>query len=184
VPPILAYVPGIPNSPDRYADAHPDRVKKFPSSNTFFPFFPAESDNEYRGKWRHELEHDSESVFWLLLHWAMVAQPENFHKEKIHLGSWVDLNEKHESRERLIRSLPESMSPNLLHSFYNPLRHLIKDLAAILVIDSHWLPASDPRKDGRYITEAFQRLILDFMIKNRGEGFMEHRVDKTFRRSL
>jgi hypothetical protein len=111
----------------------------------------------------------------------MVAQPENSHKEKIHAGSWDDLNGNHESRERLIRSLPDSMSPNLVHSFYEPLRPLIQDLAAILVIDSHWLPASDPRKDRYYITEAFQHLILDFIIKNRNKEFMDRRVDKTFR---
>jgi hypothetical protein len=164
--------------------AHPDRVKKFPSSETI-PFDPAMiADNKYHGGWRHELEHDAESVFWLLLYWAMVAQPEKFPKEKIHAGSWDDLNGNHESRERLIGSLPEYMSPKLFHSFYEPLRPLIKDLAAILVIDRYWLPASDlpdPRKDPYYITEAFQRLILDFIIKNRGKGFMEHRADKIFR---
>jgi hypothetical protein len=74
------------------------------------------------------------------------------------------------------------MSYNLTHSFYEPLRPLIEDLAAILVNDSHWLPASDPRKDPFYITEAFQRLILNFIIDNRGEEFMDHHVNKTFRK--
>jgi hypothetical protein len=54
--------------------------------------------------------------------------------------------------------------------------------AAILVNDSHWLPASDPRKHPFYITEAFQRLILNFIIDNRGKEFMDHCVNKTFRK--
>ncbi|KAH9961862.1 hypothetical protein BGW80DRAFT_1357311 [Lactifluus volemus] len=183
VPPVFARVPGIPNSPGRYADAHPDRVKNFSSSNKEFIFNPKETgDNEFHGMWRHELEHDAESVFWLLIYWAVVAQPENTPKEKIDTESWAALNGDHGSRTRLISNLPRHMSPNLLHSFYDLLRPLIKDLAAILVIDSHWLPASDLRSDRYYITEAFQRLILDFMIKNRGKPFMEHCVDKTFRK--
>lgn len=74
------------------------------------------------------------------------------------------------------------MSYNLTHSFYQPLRPLIVDLAAILVNDSHWLPASDPRKDTFYITEAFQRLILNFIIDNSGKEFMDCCVTKTFRK--
>jgi hypothetical protein len=182
VPSVFARVPGIPNSPDRYARVHPDRVKKFPSSNEELSFNPKEiAGKKIPGMWRHELEHDAESVFWLLLYWAMVVQPENIPKEKIDVGSWADLNGDHTSRHRLIVSIPLVMSANLLHPFYDPLRPLIKDLAAILVIDGHWLPASDLRKDPYYITEAFQRLILDFIIKNREEEFMKRRVDKTFR---
>jgi hypothetical protein len=139
-------------------------------------------DNEFPGGWRHELEHDAESVLWLLLYLAMVAQPKNCPEEKINVASWDDLNGDHESRQGLIISLTSSMRRNLTHSFYNPLRPLIKDLAAILLVDSHWLPSSDPRKDRFYIPEAFQRLILKFIIKNRGEEFMHHRVDNTFRK--
>jgi hypothetical protein len=58
---------------------------------------------------------------------------------------------------------------------------LISDLAGILVIDRHWFQASDPRKDTFYVTEAFQRLILKFIIENRGEKFMDCPVEKTFR---
>jgi hypothetical protein len=191
VPAVLFSVPGIPNSPVVYAKAHPDRIQQFPDQCDEFPqrkkllIDPEEltiGNNDQSQGWRHELEHDAESVFWLLLYWAMVVQPKNCPKEKINAASWDGLNKDHESRQRLIRSLTESTISNLIHSFYNPLRPLIKDLAAILLIDSHWLPASDPRKDRLYITEAFQRLILQFIIKNRGEEFMRHRVDDTFRK--
>jgi len=184
VPPIFAPVPRIPNSPDLYAKAHPDRVKKFPGSGEKKIIINPElvDDNESRRGWRHELEHDAESVFWLLIYWAMVVQPEKCRKEKIDAGSWCDLNRNHEFRERLLDSLSRGMSSNLIHSFYKLLQPLIKDLAAILVNDSCWLPVSDSRKDTFYITEAFQRLILKFIIDNRGKEFMDCRVEKTFRK--
>ena len=186
MPPVPLPIPGIPNSPDLYTKAHPNRVEKFPSSKEklTIDLDPDELDkNGSHGGWRHELEHDAESIFWLLFYWAMVVQPEEYLKERIDAASWNLLNGNHKSRQSLITTtmLP-AMSSNYTHSFYKPLRPLIKDLAAVLVVDSHWLPASDPRKEPFYITEAFQRLILEFIIANQKEDFMHHRVEKTFRK--
>ena len=184
MPPILAIVPGIPNNPGLYAKAHPDRVQRFqnfPEEDTII--YPRKLMNQSRDSgWRHELEHDAESVFWLLLYWAMVVQPEKCPKEKIDTGLWSALNGDHKSRQRLLIALYSQLASDLTHSFYKPLHPLMNDLATILVIDSHWLPALDPRKDPYYITEAFQRLILKFIIDNRGKEFMDHRVEKTFRK--
>ena len=178
----ITIVPKTPNSPGPYAKAHPDCVRKFPIAERKF-IDPEAVDDEPHDGWRHELEHDAESVFWLILYWAMVMQPENCPKENIDMTSWSTLNGDYMNREfliTLIQNLPESDSHGLTHSFYNPLLPLIKDLATILVIDSHWLAESDPQKDPCYITEVFQRLILQFIINNRGKEFMDHRVEKTF----
>jgi hypothetical protein len=172
-----AVVPEIPDSPDRYAEVHPDRVEKFPDAKRLVIYPKEIDDNERDDRWRHELDHDAESVFWLILYWAMVVQPEECRKETIDSTSWTNLLGNFEKREALIREIPT----NLTHSFYKPLQPLIKDLAAILVIDSHWLKAPDPRKDTFYVTEAFQRLILKFMIENRGKEFMDHPAEKAFR---
>ena len=74
-------------------------------------------------KWRHEIEHDAESVFWLLLYWAMVVQPKDYIKEMIDAGSWAQLNGDHMSRNLLIVliSKPGTMAKYLIHSFYKPL---------------------------------------------------------------
>ena len=77
-------------------------------------------------------------------------------------------------------NLSYSDSEGLTHSFYNPLLPLIKDLATIILIDSHWFPESDPQKDPCYITEVFQHLILQFIINNHGQEFMNHCVEQTF----
>jgi hypothetical protein len=182
VPPDLAAIPVIPNSPDLYAKAHPDRVQRFPGSEKRIVIDPElVVDNEPHGGWRHELEHDTESIFWLLLYWAVVVQPEGCSKESIDAASWSLLNGNHVSRQIIIKELPK-LSSKLIHPFYAQLQPLIEALAAILVVDSHWLPASDPRKDPFYITEAFQRSILEFIIANQNENFMRHRVEKTFRK--
>ena len=181
VPPVLTIVPGIPNSPDIYAEAHPDRVTKFRIAEIKIIDPEAVVDKPHDG-WRHELEHDAESVFWLLLYWAMVVQPKNCSEEEIDASSWSLLNGNYKKREALIRNIGQSDLEGFTHSFYKCLLPLIKNLAAILVVDSHWLPKSDSRKDPSYITEAFQRLILQFIIDNRGEEFMNRRVEQTFRK--
>ena len=193
MPAVFARVPGIPNSPDIYAKAHPDRVKKFPSSipkrvsgqanKTVIDPDAPDLSKDY-SNWRHELDHDAESIFWLLLYWAMVVQPEGHSsKEKIDAVPWGQLNGDHVSRQDLLCVVVRGgISSKVTHSFYEPLRPLIVDLAAILVNDSHWLPASDPRKDTFYITEAFQRLILNFIIDNSGKEFMDCPVTKPFRK--
>jgi hypothetical protein len=186
VPAVLAAIPGIPDSPDPYAKVHPDRVKEFPGSKKRLVFDPDGIDDESQKsqpkRWRHELEHDAESVFWLLLYWAMVVQPEQCPKETIHSSSWTNLLGNFRDRQSLVRDCSDEAPYNLTHSFYEPLLPLIEALAAILVIDRHWLPASDPRSDPYYVNEAFQRLILKFMIDNHCEEFMDRRVEKTFRK--
>ncbi|KAI0283320.1 hypothetical protein BGY98DRAFT_720026 [Russula aff. rugulosa BPL654] len=185
LPPVYALVPEIPNYPDPYAKVHPDRVKIFPGLKEEIIINPKrfhdKSQKSQPERWRHELEHDTESVFWLLLNWAMVVQPENCPKETIDLLSWLGLTGKFDDRDSLVHRFTNYMPTNLTHSFYKPLQPLIKDLAAILVIDSHWLKAPDPRKDTFYVTEAFQRLILKFMIENRGKEFMDRPIEKAFR---
>ena len=184
MPLFLGAVPGTPNIPDSYAKAHPDRVREFriTERKVIDPETVANKPRDrLHDEWRHELKHDAESVFWLLLYWAMVVQPTMGSQANIDVESWNALNNNHESRERLINNLVRSMPSNLNHPFYNPLQSLIKDLATILVIDTHWLPIEDPRNDPCYITEAFQRLILQFIIENRDKGFMHHPVQPTFR---
>jgi hypothetical protein len=181
LPPVCDIVPGIPESPHRYAKFHPDRVKKFPGSEPRFFFDPDESQKSQRKRCRHELDHDAESVFWLLVYWAMSVQPEKPGlKEPIDSALWANLLGTFHHRQNFVEGLAKRPD-NLTHSSYEPLQSLIKDLAAILVVDRHWLPASDPRSNPYYVNEAFQRLILSFMIDNKDEDFMRLKVDKMFR---
>jgi len=69
--PELALVPPVPRSPEFYASVHLDRIAKFRIAEEQILRNPERE----RSPWRHELEHDAESVFWLFLYWAIVVHP-------------------------------------------------------------------------------------------------------------
>jgi hypothetical protein len=111
VPAIFTTIPGIPESPDRYTEVHPDQVKKLPNSVEEIFINPKwvsdESQKSQPKRPRHELEHDAESVFWLLLYWAMAVQPEECAKENINLFSWASLLGNFRDREALYQENPK-----------------------------------------------------------------------------
>jgi hypothetical protein len=112
----------------------------------------------------------------------MVTQPEGRPRGYISAHSWTGLLGDWACRDGFLKGLSYGDSPkNLTHWDYKPLWPLIRSLAAILVVDRHWLPKSDARKHPGYICEAFQRLILQFIISNRYERFMTCRVDDSLR---
>jgi len=176
LPPKLGLVPAVPSSPEPYTCRHPDRIKKFPleEEKVVRRFSPHNVDRQ----WRHELDHDAESVFWLFLYWLVLAQPGQSLKEVIKMSTWSMLTGTVSSRTALLRSLSEDESlEELTHSIYQPLFPLLSKLAAILVVERHWLDESETRNDPEYVPEAFQRLILQFILDNRDKEFMTKQVD-------
>jgi hypothetical protein len=138
--------------------------------------------NMSQRQWRHDLDHDAESIFWLLVYWAMTVQPVECSIEDIDAGSWSYLLGTAAARQTLLLGLAQHQQiPGLVHSLYDPLRELIASLAAILVVDRYWLAESHVRNDPEYINEAFQRLILNFIITNSHEEWMGHSVEKRLR---
>ena len=178
-----AVVPAIPDSLDEYSLKHPARTNKFSSSKKLF--LDPETVNSRSHQWRHELDHDAESVFWLLLYWAMVVQPKSLSKkirnENIGSAPWAGVTGGAEERNALVRSLAQGSLSRVAHSFFKPLQPLIESLAAFLVVDRHWLEQSDNRNQVEYLNEAFQRLILRFILDNRSKEFMDHPVDSNLR---
>ncbi|KAG9049633.1 hypothetical protein FS837_009723 [Tulasnella sp. UAMH 9824] len=168
----------IPPAPDRYAKHYQNnRSKKFPPKPREF----AET-TERHAPWRHELDHDIESVFWLMLYWAMTAQPKGEAAEYIPIFPWSCLTEKFEGRQMLLTGLRLRFTcEGTFHSTFQPLDDLFKQLARILCsVDRHWLPASDTRNDPEYFAEAFQRLILQFLIDHGNDdvnSFMNRAID-------
>jgi hypothetical protein len=180
---LLAAVPEIPEC---YANAHSERNEDFPEEFVNLRDLENRSQDD---EWRHELDHDVESVFWLLLYWAMVVQPaktpRGYINSHIDSSSWSSLLGDFKARQGLVSGLSSydmDMPTNLIHSVYEPLWPLIKSLAAILVVDRHWLPKSSARKRPEYMCEAFQRLILRFIISERDKYFMTCRVGASLRR--
>jgi len=87
-------VPAIPDSPNEYSSKHPARIDKFSLAEELVIRRPA-NENNHSHQWRHELEHDAESIFWLLLYWAMVVQPKSLSKkirnESIGSAAWAEI---------------------------------------------------------------------------------------------
>jgi hypothetical protein len=172
LPKGVAVVLAIPDSPDEYSSMHPTRTKKFPSLKKLI--LDPEGVSSHGQTWRHELEHDAESVFWLLLYWAMVVQPKLSAKglpnEYISPAVCVEITGDAEERNALVSSLAQGFLSRVTHSFFKPLQPLIENLAAFLVVDRHWLERSDKRNQPEYINEAFQRLILAFILEHRSRN--------------
>ena len=158
----------VPSSPETYTSNHPDRIQKFPIEEDMLVRKPsADSTNR---KWRHELDHDAESVFWVLLYWAVAAQPEKLEKEKVVAATWANLTGSVDYRTLFLQSL--GRNKELTHSVYQPLVPLLSDLADVLIVDRHWLDDSETRNDPEYVPEVFQRLILQFILDNRDKAYM------------
>jgi hypothetical protein len=79
-------IPEVPSSVERYQTCHPDRIKKFPYKPHEYSLIPTEGTDR---QWRHELDHDTESVFWVLFYWLVRAQPENENEEPIATYVWA-----------------------------------------------------------------------------------------------
>ena len=105
-----------------------------------------------------------------------MVQPHGGAKESIRPNLWTGLVGNAKERTGLVNLLALGSS-DVTHSFFNPLLPLIEQVAAFLVVDRHWLEKSDERNQPEYVNEAFQRLILQFILDNRGKNFMKHHVD-------
>ncbi|KAG8906000.1 hypothetical protein FRC01_008178, partial [Tulasnella sp. 417] len=174
--------PPTPKSPDPYAETYPERLERFKPEDEEEPmsrfFFESSKDSDRR-VWRHELDHDVESVFWLMFYWALNARPKEDQNELVSCPTWSWLIGGARWREGLIFSF--SANPNrkgAVHSAFQPLTDLISKLARVLQLERHWLDNSHPLNDPEYIVEAFQRLVLQFILDNRDEVFMGIEVDR------
>jgi len=172
-------VPAIPNSPEPYALRHPDRIEKFPPGGV--KLFIDEPVHSGTYQWRHELEHDAESVFWLLFFWVTCASPVGSPEEGINHTLWGNITGSIEFRIGLIDVLSRREGA-ITHSVYRPMQPLLAALASTLAFDRFWLEKSDRRNDPAYVCEAFQRLILQFLLKNRNEEFLRHDIAPTRRK--
>ena len=138
-PPRSFFIPAMPESPVPYTSNHPDRIERFP---VHAQIAKEPSKDTMNRKWRHGLDHDAESVFWLLVYWAVSAQPEGFQEEFIDRGIWSSLIGSTSSRNRLVVS-SWGGSEDATHSVYKPPWLLLESVASIPSIDRHWVESSE-----------------------------------------
>ena len=159
-------VPELSQKAYLYGDVFPDRL-------THFQHSPGSPDNHIvrigappdPDSWGHELRHDAESAFWLLVWWVVNAVPDGCTSE-VPIGLWAPLVEVDTDTR------PLDINSSCLHSAYAPLSGLLHQLARAFKFDLHW--ATDaPYTHPDFLHEVFQRHILNFIFENRDKNFMK-----------
>jgi hypothetical protein len=169
---FLFPMPQLGAGQDVYERIIGDRLIAFPPNERELDHSEDKKSNQ---PFTHQLRYDAESVFWLLLWWALHAQPEpDDHSEKslIYYDTWVTLNSDREARESFI----PNFRGNLFHPFYNPLDALLRLMAGQL--SGYPEESRDPsRRKDEYLHEALQRSIFDFLFNNYDESFMTTKIN-------
>jgi hypothetical protein len=168
---FLHAMPELDQAREIYEAAVPNRIRDFPANER-------EPCNIKVGKplkpFKHKLKYDAESVFWLLLWWAIQACPaedEEFpNHNEIHTAHWSTLTNVSSASDPRTHFVPR-FPKNVLHPTYQLLERLLKQMAQQL--DGYPERGKDPsRRKDEYVHETFQRLILEFLCQRHGEDFM------------
>jgi hypothetical protein len=175
-------VPGmpelIPEALEHYQKAVPKRLDKFiPDKTKHFLEMPSDGDTR---EWRHELRHDTESAFWMLLYWVVIFQPvDDQTPSTIPWAFWAVFTTESERGSLLWRVQVKEVGETKttwVHPDFDRVRELLGDMAAHLNGELQWLTEEDKcydqMKKKSYLREVFQRLILNFLFKYQDEPFM------------
>ncbi|KIM22938.1 hypothetical protein M408DRAFT_332617 [Serendipita vermifera MAFF 305830] len=149
-----------------------DRVKRFPSRPTLDIILRTTQEAADR-EWFHQLRHDAESAFWLLLWWAIHVRPDN-NKPPTLISDyfWKALITPDVNGRQSVFTMMEGS--RWLDPAYEPLETLIRNMALQLRGDLHWITDEHPKemKEPEYVHEALQRLIFNFLVENQNQPFM------------
>ncbi|PVF98014.1 hypothetical protein CPB86DRAFT_873654 [Serendipita vermifera] len=122
---------------------------------------------------QHRLHYDAESVFWLLLWWAMQAKPlrDKLKNDVIRETDWDDFTAGVDADDRRgIFIDGKGISLGTCHPKYAPLETLLRSMSDQLKGYHEILDDSDIRKHDEYLHEAFQRLIFEFLSEHLKAG--------------
>ncbi|KAG8810240.1 hypothetical protein FRB91_003840 [Serendipita sp. 411] len=151
-----------------YEKLYPDRVQDFPqqSEPEFVHVKPGQKVDPT--EFQHKQCYDAESVFWYLVWWGMLARPAYGPDELMKPSSWSTLIDPDDLRHFNF-VLPDTKFD--LHSAYSEFATLLEEMRTHLIADLQF--SNDPIKHRPdYLTEVFQRLILNFLIENKDKQFM------------
>jgi hypothetical protein len=183
-----------PEAYGAYGAAVPDRLRAFPKNIERLYRLP----NDIRhNPFKHELQYDAESVFWLLLWWAISAYPADVAADdkKIDDRVWDALTKKQDADEDPRERFVDKPLDNILHPSYKHLETLLEEMAWQLRGDHEKGEAQLKKQDANYeedqsrkhpdyLHEAFQRLIIKFLFANYHEEFMTMTKGPDFRKHV
>ncbi|EKM75434.1 hypothetical protein AGABI1DRAFT_94862 [Agaricus bisporus var. burnettii JB137-S8] len=166
-----------------YKSNHPERVELF-KKKLGGQIEPWGAD---RGPavFQHKLEHDGESGIWSSFWWALQAFPEQGENVPIRAIIWTALMPEYDvsqtglpqNDERdVILTLLRDGHENILHPEYRGLLDLFQSMAEAIQPDYYW---AEPgiQQSPEFVHEILQRIILNFVVKNKDESFMDQRKD-------
>ena len=170
-----------------YSKLLPERLERFPqpvadqAANGIS--IPGKIDKESLCllPWTHELRHDAESCFWLLVWWAIHLRPKSSKPSppsEIESDIFRDLTTvnpeaKKDRRGHFLDALA-NQEP-WLDPAYRELEPLFLQMARHLMGDLYW--ADGQMKSPDFLHEALQRIILNFLMKNQTNDFMDLEKD-------
>jgi len=161
----------IPEALKRYKEVLPTRLEQFPPDESHHILMPSKGDTH---EWIHELRHDVESAFWMLLHWVVIFRPSN-DEEPPEIPFWAHFTTE-ASRRLLVMSVQGMDKAPWVHPALDPVRELLRDMALHLDGELQWLSKEDKcyeqMANASYLREVLQRLILNFLFKYKDEPFM------------
>ncbi len=164
--PIFYRIPDVFSSAaQKYRAAYPDRVKRFTGHVSDHDHMPGLARYPSNISPHHALRHDAESVYWVLVWWAVRAAPEGKVSSPVEASLWNHLT--CDDRDQR----PATIEEGELHPSYDGLRSLLNILASYLANDPHWA-TEDPFDHPEYLHEVFQRRILNFLVEKKNENFM------------
>ncbi|KAJ8473476.1 hypothetical protein ONZ45_g16281 [Pleurotus djamor] len=164
----MTIVEQTPALPDVYALAHPSRETIFPQMEATV----VQSRPSNHPKFTHALHHDAESIFWLLVYWALLIQPKGAEGTSfIKASDWGELHGDYKARNAFMLNSSTGMEGSLDPAFA-PLGLLIKQLASMLTVDYYWMDEESGRTHPEFVHETFQRSIFDFLSKNMDEAIL------------
>ena len=182
------YVYGLPRLSEPahtiYSELLPKRLERFPQpevdqeENCVIISGKINKDSLCSLPWTHELRHDAESCFWLLVYWAIHLRPRSPVSSKINstlfgLLTKIDVKNGMDSRVAFFNSLTNEEP--WLDPAYQELEPLFLQMTCHLMCDLYW--AKGQMKKPEFLHEAFQRIILNFLVKNRTNDFMHLKKD-------
>jgi len=144
--------------------------------------------------WTHELWHDGESVFWLLVWWAIHLRP-SFPLSSTPPPSKIngitfgyltnmDLAKGMDGRSGFMNELANGIS--WLDPEYQELEPLFLQMASQLTGDLYWAKygGTVEMQDPEFLHEALQRIIFNFLMENQTEPFMTLKKDPHHHREV
>ena len=161
----------------KYKQVHPDRLDKFPHNpQPSYLEIDATMINDNKRTFRHELHHDAESAFWLLVWWSVHACPESAAPSQIQQAVWASFVETGDDSRMC--TLPKKA----LDPAYSALNKLLRCLGWAVQPELHWAN-EEPLNHPQYLHEVLQRYILNFIIDNQDKEFMSLRKANRLRQT-